>query len=139
VDESTSLLVEGVEPVAAGLIGTPVLAAEEVAVPAVEALRAKTSVGNRGDDRMLRINAQRMSHILGVSGEILVESRRLATFSDSLMLLKRRQNELMEDLEGLLYRQGHGAPVGDGCGAAWVTEKTECLPSIVGPPVGIPG
>ncbi len=111
VDESASLLVEGVEPVAAGLIGTPVLAAEEVAVPAVEALRAKTSVGNRGDDRMLRINAQRMSHILGVSGEILVESRRLATFSDSLMLLKRRQNELMEDLEGLLYRQGHGAPV----------------------------
>ncbi|HEB94494.1 MAG TPA: hybrid sensor histidine kinase/response regulator [Gammaproteobacteria bacterium] len=89
---------------------TPVFAGEEGIAPLAEAPRAQTSPGGRSDDRMLRINAQRMSRILGVSGEMLVESRRLSTFSDSLMFLKRRQNELMEDLEGLLYRQGQGAP-----------------------------
>ncbi len=88
----------------------PVFAGEEGVAPLAETPRAQISSGGRGDDRMLRINAQRMSRILGVSGEMLVESRRLSTFSDSLMFLKRRQNELMEDLEGLLYRQGQGAP-----------------------------
>ena len=56
------------------------------------------------DDRVLRVNAEKMSRIQGVSGEILVESRRLSVFSDSLMQLKQRQNELMERLESLLYR-----------------------------------
>ncbi len=90
---------------------TPVFAGEEGIAPLAEAPHSQTLPGGRGDDRMLRINAQRMSRILGVSGEMLVESRKLSTFSDSLMFLKRRQNELMEDLEGLLYRQGQGAPV----------------------------
>ncbi len=88
----------------------PLLAEEEGIAPLAEMPRVQASSGGQGDDRMLRINAQRMSRILGVSGEMLVESRRLSTFSDSLMFLKRRQNELMEDLEGLLYRQGQGAP-----------------------------
>lgn len=59
----------------------------------------------RGDDRQLRVSAGRLSRILGVSSEILVESRRLSGFSAALMLLKRRQNELMEHLEKLLYRE----------------------------------
>ncbi|HEC19263.1 MAG TPA: hybrid sensor histidine kinase/response regulator [Gammaproteobacteria bacterium] len=83
-------------------------AAEDVAT-AVEAPAVKTvASAGRGDERMLRINAERMSRILGVSGEMLVESRRLSSFSDSLMFLKRRQNELMEHLEGLLNNQGYG-------------------------------
>ncbi len=102
---------EGTEHAAADLTGTPAPAAVEEATPAVMAPSPGTAAGSRGDDRMLRINAERMSRILAVSGEMLVESRRLSTFSDSLMFLKRRQNELMEHLEGLLYRQGHGAPV----------------------------
>jgi len=94
----------------AGVTETPAPSAGEEAAPPVEAAAVKsvTSVG-RGDERMLRINAERMSRILGVSGEMLVESRRLSSFSDSLMFLKRRQNELMEHLEGLLNSQGHGS------------------------------
>ena len=86
-------------------------AAEDVATP-VEAPAVKTvASAGRGDERVLRINAERMSRILGVSGEMLVESRRLSSFSDSLMFLKRRQNELMEHLEGLLNNQGYGTTV----------------------------
>ncbi len=69
----------------------------------------KGPVPGRDDGRMLRVSAEKMSRIQGVSGEILVESRRLSVFSDSLMLLKKRQNELMEGLESLLYREGRAS------------------------------
>ncbi len=93
------------------LLATPVHTAVEEVTPVAVTPNPGISIGSRGDDRMLRISAERMSRILGVSGEMLVESRRLSTFSDSLMFLKRRQNELMEDLESLLYSQGHCVPV----------------------------
>lgn len=76
-------------------------------VQPVDAKAALNSMpGNKVDDRTLRVNADKMSRILGVSGEILVESRRLSLFSDALMQLKVRQNELMENIESILYREG---------------------------------
>jgi two-component system sensor histidine kinase and response regulator WspE len=46
-------------------------------------------------ERTLRIDADRMTRILGMASELLVESRRVNKFSESLNLLKRRQDELM--------------------------------------------
>ncbi|NOX76189.1 MAG: hybrid sensor histidine kinase/response regulator [Gammaproteobacteria bacterium] len=55
--------------------------------------------GGRGAGRTLRIDADRMSKILGMSGEMLVESRGLAQYTDALYFIKRQQDELMLTLE----------------------------------------
>jgi two-component system sensor histidine kinase and response regulator WspE len=52
-------------------------------------------------DRMLRITAENLNHLLGLASESLVESRRVKTFSDSLVRLKRINDEtslLLADL-----------------------------------------
>ncbi|HHH48641.1 MAG TPA: hybrid sensor histidine kinase/response regulator [Gammaproteobacteria bacterium] len=126
---------------AASVPGTPSPAAsaqdasEAPAMPA-PAVEAETdgarAPAGRGDERMLRIGAERMSRILGVSGEMLVESRRLSSFSDSLMFLKRRQNELMEQLEGLLNSQGHGSAVDMGTALRTLQKKLEACRQLLG-------
>jgi len=50
-------------------------------------------------DRFLRISAEKMSRILGMTSELLVESREVKNFSDSLFQIKRRQDELFTVLE----------------------------------------
>ncbi len=52
-----------------------------------------------GGQRTLRIDADRMSRILGMAGELLVGSRDLSGFSESFYALKRRHDELMNLLE----------------------------------------
>lgn len=51
------------------------------------------------DDRFLRISAEKMSRILGMTSEILVESREVKGFADSLYQIKRRQDDLFTLLE----------------------------------------
>lgn len=53
----------------------------------------------RMDDRTLRVDADRMTKILGMSSELLVESRSLAEFTKSLLAVKRKHDHLMEKLE----------------------------------------
>lgn len=53
----------------------------------------------RIDDRTLRVDADRMTKILGMSSELLVESRSLAEFTKSLLTVKRKHDHLMEKLE----------------------------------------
>ncbi len=55
----------------------------------------QSTVTGSADDRTLRIDADRMSRILGMASELLVETRGVSKFSDSLNLLKHRQDELM--------------------------------------------
>ena len=55
----------------------------------------QSTVTSAAEDRTLRIDADRMSRILGMASELLVETRDVRKFSDSLNLLKRRQDELM--------------------------------------------
>ncbi len=125
-------VLEGVEHADADLAETPVLTDEEETTPAALVPGSRAPVGSKDDDRMLRINAERMSRILGVSGEMLVESCRLSTFSDSLMILKRRQNELMEDLESLLYSQGHDAPAAIGVELRALQKKLNVCRQLLG-------
>lgn len=51
------------------------------------------------DERALKISADRMSRILGLSSEMLVEARGLGRFKDSLYHIKRRQDGLVSLLE----------------------------------------
>ena len=65
--------------------------------PSTEVIKTSpsSSISTPADERTLKIDADRMSRILGMTSELLVESRSIAKFSNTLHLLKRRQDELM--------------------------------------------
>jgi len=50
--------------------------------------------GSAGEDRVLRVTANRLNRLLGLAGESLVTSRRFRPFVDSLLRLKRQQGDL---------------------------------------------
>lgn len=52
-------------------------------------------------DRVLRVTAENLDRLLSLSGESLVESRRLKPFADSLLRLKRLQGNTMRTLDGV--------------------------------------
>jgi two-component system sensor histidine kinase and response regulator WspE len=54
-----------------------------------------------GGDRVLRVTADSLNRLLGLTGESLVESRWLGPFAESLLRLKRRQHQLRRVLEEL--------------------------------------
>ncbi len=55
--------------------------------------------GQRKHQRFLRITPENLNRLLALAGESLVESRRLVPFSNSLLRLKREQNELAQILD----------------------------------------
>ncbi|MGD8572021.1 MAG: hybrid sensor histidine kinase/response regulator [Gammaproteobacteria bacterium] len=52
-------------------------------------------------ERVIRISADRLTRIMGLSSEILVESGWLRPFTDSMVLLKKRHAEMSNVLEAL--------------------------------------
>jgi two-component system sensor histidine kinase and response regulator WspE len=66
-----------------------------------------TPVGAAGEDareRTLRVAAQNLNRLLGLSGEALVESRWVTPFAESLLRLKRMQGETVRKLAQLQER-----------------------------------
>ncbi len=65
----------------------------------------KPAASKNGDDpqrkhqRFLRVTPENLNRLLALTGETLVESRRLAPFLDSLLSLKRQHNELARILD----------------------------------------
>jgi two-component system, chemotaxis family, sensor histidine kinase and response regulator WspE len=57
--------------------------------------------------RVVRVGADNMDRVMGLSGEALVEAKRLAALADSLLLLRERQSLVIEAIEKL------GQHVGD--------------------------
>lgn len=53
------------------------------------------------DERVIRINADRLTRIMGLSSEIMVESGWLRPFTDSMVLLKRRHSEMSNLLDSV--------------------------------------
>jgi len=83
----------------------PVTAAEVRAIPAAAATAAPAD----SNERVLRVTADNLNRLLGLTGESLVESRWLGPFAASLLRLKRRYHDLGTKLESLretLPRQG---------------------------------
>ena len=54
-----------------------------------------------GGDRALKVAAQTLNRLMGLAGESLVQSRWFEPFSESLLGLKRRHNEINDLLESL--------------------------------------
>ena len=70
----------------------PDSAAAAAASGELEAIIATPNAGGgEGKDRTLRVAAQNLNRLLGLSGESLVESRWLTPFAESLLRLKRMQ------------------------------------------------
>ncbi len=69
--------------------------ANVAADPAVAANERETS------DRMLRVTAANLNHLLALASESLVESRWLKPFAESLLRLKRMHYDLGRTLDGL--------------------------------------
>lgn len=61
----------------------------------------ETSEGASPDERVIRINADRLTRIMGLSSEIMVESGWLRPFTDSMVLLKRRHAEMSNLLDSV--------------------------------------
>jgi len=76
------------------------LPGKEIQAELAPALDDNAPVAN-SHDRVLRVTAQTLNRLLGLAGESLVESRRLQPFAQSLLRLKRLQNDVAVRLERL--------------------------------------
>jgi len=76
----------------------PAIPAEPSAAPDKSAVAA---AGNHAGDNAIRVSADNLNRLMGLAGESLVESRRLRPFVDSLLVMKRRQVELISLLDTL--------------------------------------
>lgn len=76
------------------------------AVPGMtSAAKSVTAPAGKDDhDRSLKVGAQTLNRLVGLTGESLVQSRRLEHFVESLLFLKRRQFEVDELLDLLQAR-----------------------------------
>ncbi|EJN03558.1 hybrid sensor histidine kinase/response regulator [Herbaspirillum sp. YR522] len=83
-------------PGTSGLPGTPAAALTPTA-PAEPA--APSAAHASGSARAVRVSADNLDRLLSLSGESLVESRRLKAFADGMLRMKRMQREAMHALE----------------------------------------
>ena len=85
------------------------------------------------EDRSLRINADRLSKILGLTSEILVESRTIQQFSENLTIIKRRQGEIINILERWRDNEEKASSKGDSDYPKQVLQKMdECRQLLSG-------
>lgn len=75
--------------------------AEPAAVTAAPPARAAATEGGETAERILRITAESLSRLLGLSGEALVEARRLRPFNDRLMRLRRLHDDALRAFDVL--------------------------------------
>jgi two-component system sensor histidine kinase and response regulator WspE len=83
-----------------------------------------------GDERTLRVNAERMSKILGIASELLVESRGIGRFKKELHNIKRRQDGLVSLLEGMRELMVRNDVVDDDNQKKAIIQLDECRRSI---------
>lgn len=82
-------------------------AAQPASPPLQQASEQKPGAASRdasageGDDRVLRVTAERWNYLMGLAGEVKVEAGWLQPYVASLATLKRRQTELAEILDAL--------------------------------------
>jgi two-component system, chemotaxis family, sensor histidine kinase and response regulator WspE len=86
-------------------------------MPAAE-LRETVNANSAANGRSVRVSADNLDRLLSLSGESLVESRRLKQFSASMLRLKRMQRDAGEALEDLQRR----VRISDEAGLSELTE-----------------
>ncbi len=77
------------------------IAIPEPAAPPSDAAAGPPSVQASESERTVRVTATKIERLMGLAGEVVVGSRWLPPFSQSLFLLKRGQSELANTLEEL--------------------------------------
>jgi len=77
----------------------PAASAATAAVTPTAELQASPSLPASGSTRAVRVSADNLDRLLSLSGESLVESRRLKAFADGMLRMKRMQREAMQALE----------------------------------------
>ncbi len=83
--------------------------AEEASPPRPPAFResnlpqdaSEPSAGSANGERMVRVTADSLNHLLGLAGESLMSARRLRPFNDGLLRLRRVQAELAKSFDEL--------------------------------------
>lgn len=88
-----------------------------VSAPAIPATEPRET-GGANHGRSVRVSADNLDRLLSLSGESLVESRRLKPFAASMLRLKRSQREAGEALEDLQRR----VKISDEAGLSALTE-----------------
>jgi two-component system sensor histidine kinase and response regulator WspE len=83
-----------------------------------------------GDERTLRVNAERMSKILGIASELLVESRGIGRFKKELHSIKRQQDGLVSLLQGWRELMVGSNAVDDDIQKKAIIQLDECRRSI---------
>jgi len=61
-------------------------------------------------EAVVRVSAQSLDRLMGLAGESLVQSRWLQPFAGSLLLLKKRHDQISEQLDALAQRLSQGEP-----------------------------
>lgn len=81
--------------------GSKTLLPENESSPQHQISKSETPIKSTSsvEDKTLKINADRMSRILGMTSELLVESRSIGRFSEALKMIKRRQDELINVID----------------------------------------
>ena len=62
---------------------------------------AETTKNDDSQDRVVRIRADRLSRLMGLSGELLITSKWTYPFLSSMLQLKKRQTELAQTIDAL--------------------------------------
>jgi two-component system, chemotaxis family, sensor histidine kinase and response regulator WspE len=70
---------------------------------------AQPAAGPQQSERVLRVAAESIDRLMGLAGESLVESRRVAALSTSLARVKREHAALIQALAGLEHRDPRNA------------------------------
>lgn len=71
------------------------------AQPAKEQKAAPIATKDTTKDRVVMVSADNLNRIMGLAGETLIEASWLQPYADSLMILRKRQQELAKMLESL--------------------------------------
>jgi two-component system sensor histidine kinase and response regulator WspE len=89
---------------------TPVIASETAAAvaPAISNEVRDSAQAGVGGGRSVRVSADNLDRLLSLSGESLVESRRLKPFAASMLRVKRLQREAAQALDMLQQKMGAG-------------------------------
>ena len=68
---------------------------EPVSAPVQPAPPPAAKSEKKAADRTLRVSAESMNRLMGLASDVMIESRWLPTFAQSMLRLKRRQDELV--------------------------------------------
>jgi len=63
--------------------------------PAPEKQPARTAGEGKAEERAIRVSSENMNRLMGLAGEVLIESRWLPTFSRQLLRIKQGQDRLL--------------------------------------------